>query len=140
MLKFTTIGSGYYRSGLYFCEHARIETAQYEARSGKRAFTLANLFYGGQLQLTVGKFRAYSRGSLGIRVGEFGEREQQITQKDLPEIREWSFGVELFGSSLYRDHAHRFEFSVREDDARFVQGRITKDRQMRLGYSWSWDW
>lgn len=140
VLKLTTIGSGYYRSGLYFGEHARIETAQYEARSGKGAFTLANLFYGGQLQLTVGKFRAYSRGSLGIRVGEFGEREQQITQKDLPEIREWSFGVELFGSSLYRDHAHRFEFSVREDDARFVQGRITKDRQVRLGYSWSWDW
>ncbi len=139
LLKLMTIGSGYYRSGLYFGEHARVEAAQYEARDGKRAFTAGNLFYGGRAQLTVGKFRFYSRGTLGVRVGEFGEREKQVAQKDFPEIREWSFGVEIFGASLYRDNAHRVEFGVREEDARFVQGRLTKDRQARLSYSWSWD-
>ena len=139
LLKLMTMGNGDYRAGLYFGEHARIEVAQYEARSGKRAFTAGNLFYGGCAQLTLGKLRAYARGNLGVRVGEFGERDAHDVQKDFPEIREWSFGVEVFGASLYRDNAHRLEFSVREADARFVQGRITRDRQMRLAYSWSWD-
>jgi len=139
VFKLAKIGNGYYRSGLYFGEHARVEAAQYEAREGKRAFTIANLFYGGRLQLTVGKFRVSSRGALGVRLGEFGERDKQEAQKDFPEIREWSFGLEYLGSSLYRDHAHRVELHVREAGARFVQGRIKKDRQMRLSYSWSWD-
>jgi 8-oxo-dGTP pyrophosphatase MutT (NUDIX family) len=138
-LKLMTIGNGDYRSGLYFGEHARIESAQYEAREGKRAFTIGNLFYGGRVQLTLGKLRVYSRGSLGARLGEFGERDEHDVKKDFPEIREWSFGLEYFGASLYRDNAHRVEFSVREADARFVQGRIQKDRQVRLSYSWSWD-
>ncbi len=138
-LKLMTIGNGDYRSGLYFGEHARIETAQYETRYGKRAFTIANVYYGARAQLTLGRFRAYSRGSLGARVGEFGERDDHDVKKDFPEIREWSFGLEYFGSSLYRDNAHRVEFSVREADARFVQGRIKKDRQARLSYSWSWN-
>lgn len=138
-LKLMTLGNGDYRAGFYFGEHARLETAHDEARSGRRAFTAGNLFYGGRAQLTLGKLRAYARGSLGVRVGEFGERNESAVKKDFAEMREWSFGVEVFGASLYRDNAHRMEFSVREDDARFVQGRITKDRQVRLAYSWSWD-
>ncbi|NUO79788.1 NUDIX domain-containing protein [candidate division KSB1 bacterium] len=138
-LKLMTIGNGYYRSGLYFGEHARIEAATYEARHGQRAFTIASLFYGGRAQLTVGKFRAYGRGAIGVRLGEFGERDEHDVQKDFPEMREWSFGLEYFGASLYRENAHRVEFSVREADARFVQGQIQKDRQVRLSYSWSWD-
>lgn len=139
MLKLMTLGNGYPRAGLYFGEHARFEAAHYEARAGKRAFTIAHLFYGGRLQLTAGKFRAYARGAIGVRLGEFGARDERDVKKDFPELREWAFGVEVFGSSLYREHAHRVEFSVREDDARFIQGRSMRDRQTRVSYTWSWD-
>jgi len=46
-------------------------------------------------------------------------------------------GVELFGATLYRPSGHRLEFSVIEDEARFIGGRLQKDRQARLSYRWA---
>jgi hypothetical protein len=103
-----------------------ITLAAYETRASRRAFTILELKYGGKVQVTFGKLRWYSRGALGARIGTFSERKNQAAKVDFPEIREWAFGVNLFGSSLYRPTIHRLEFSVSEDDARFIGGEIKK--------------
>jgi hypothetical protein len=72
-----------------------------------------------------------------MRLGEFAEREKQTLDTTFPPIHGWSFGIELLGSTLYRPTSHRLEFSVIEDDARFIQGQLQKDRQARISYRWS---
>ena len=135
-LKLMTIGNGDFQRGLYFGEFAAAQLAPYETRQGKSAFTILNLSYGGKLQMVLGRLHAYGRGALGVRLGNYGERENQSVQAAFPQIRDWAFGVELFGASLYRPAIHRLEFSVSEDGARFLSGRIVPDRQARLAYSW----
>ncbi len=133
--KLALIGNGNYASGLYWGEFARIELAPYETRKGRRAFSILQWTYGGRMQITLGKFRVYGLGALGLRMGKFAERKK--VQTGFPEIREWAFGVELSGSSWYRPTRQRLEFCVREDDGRFIAGKIKRDRQARLAYSWS---
>ncbi len=87
--------------------------------------------------MDLGKFRAYGRGALGVRMGKLAERESQAAAAGFPEMREGAFGVEWLGSSLYRPTIHRLEFAVSVDRARFIGGEITADRQARIGYSWS---
>jgi hypothetical protein len=137
ILKLTTIGSGHYQHGLYIGESGRVELAPFEWRHHKRTFTIATLFYGTQAQMTFGKFRLFATGKLGARLGEFGERQKQNLPISFPPIRMWAFGFELFGTTLYRPTSHRLEFEVVEDDARFIQGRLQKDRQARISYRWS---
>jgi hypothetical protein len=137
ILQLMTIGNGRYHRCLYIGEIGRVELAPFEIRNRRRAFTLANLFYGARAQITVGDFRLYATGKLGVRLGEFAERKRQKLSTDFPPIRTWAFGLELFGSTLYRPTSHRVEFEVIEDDARFIQGRLQKDRQMRISYRWS---
>jgi hypothetical protein len=137
VLALMTIGNGHYHRGLYVGETGRIELAPFEIRQHRRAFTAAKLFYGARAQITLGKFRLFATGKLGARLGEFAERKKQKTSTDFPPIRAWTFGLEFFGSTLYRPTSHRLEFEVIEDDARFIQGRLQKDRQMRISYCWS---
>ena len=137
VLKLTTIGNGHYQQGLYIGEIARIELALFEHRQQKNAFTMVNLFYGARAQLMIGKLRLYAAGKLGARLGEFAERQRQQLDTDFPPIRTWTFGGEIFGSTLYRPASHRLEFEIIEDDARFIQGRLQKDRQMKISYRWS---
>lgn len=137
VLTLMTIGNGHYHRGLYIGEIGRVELAPFEIRTHRRAFTLANLFYGARAQITLGKFRLFATGKLGVRLGEFAERKRQNLSTDFPPIRTWMFGLELFGSTLYRPTSHRLEFEVVEDDARFMQGRLQKDRQVRISYRWS---
>jgi hypothetical protein len=137
ILQLMTIGNGRYHRGLYIGEIGRVELAPFETRNQRRAFALANLFYGARAQITVGDFRIYASGKLGARLGEFAERKKINIPTDFPPIRTWAFGIELFGSTLYRPTSHRLEFEVIEDDARFIQGRLLKNRQMRISYCWS---
>jgi hypothetical protein len=137
MLKLTTIGNGHYQHGLYIGEIGRVEFLPFEIRHGRRALTIANLFYGARAQMTFGKFRLFASGKLGARLGQFAERKRQTLLTDFPPMRHWSFGVELFGATLYRPTRHRLEFEVIEDDARFIQGRLQKDRQARISYRWA---
>ncbi|MCI0697094.1 hypothetical protein L0337_34450 [candidate division KSB1 bacterium] len=137
VLTLMTIGNGHYHRGVYVGEIGRIDLAPFEIRRHRRAFTVANLFYGARAQITLGKFRLYATGKLGARLGEFAERNKQKLSTDFPPIRTWAFGIELFGSTLYRPTSHRLEFEVIEDDARFIQGRLQKDRQMRISYRWA---
>jgi hypothetical protein len=137
VLELTTIGNGHYHRGLYIGELGRVELAPFEARNHRRAFTIANLFYGAKAQLTLGKFRLFASGAIGTRLGAFAERNKQNLETAFPPMRIWTFGLELFGSTLHRPTSHRLEFEVIEDDARFIQGRLQKDRQARLSYRWS---
>jgi hypothetical protein len=137
VLTLMTIGNGHYHRGVYIGEIGRVDLAPFEIRQHRRAFTVANLFYGARAQITFGKFRLYATGKLGARLGEFAERKKQNLSTDFPPIRTWTFGLELFGSTLYRPTSHRLEFEVIEDDARFIQGRLQKDRQMMISYRWS---
>lgn len=136
LLKLATIGNGNDRRGLYFGEFAALTLAPYETRQSRSAFSLLDFKYGAKAQITMGKFRAYGRGALGVRLGKLGERKKQAAQAEFPEIREWAWGLELFGSSLYRPARHRLELAVSEDGARFIGGEIMKDRQVRISYSW----
>ncbi len=137
MLTLLTIGNGHHHRGVYVGEIGQVDLAPFELRNHRRAFALANLFYGARAQITVGDLRLYATGKLGARLGEFAERRKQKLSTDFPPIRTWAFGLELFGSTLYRPTSHRLEFEVIEDDARFMQGRLQKDRQMRISYRWS---
>ncbi len=137
ILQLMTIGNGRYHRGLYIGEIGRVELAPFEIRKSRRAFTLANLFYGARAQITVGDFRLYATGKAGARLGEFAERRKQNLSTGFPPIRTWAFGFEFLGSTLYRPTSHRLEFEVIEDDGRFMQGRLQKDRQMRISYRWS---
>ncbi|MGH7454857.1 MAG: YiiX/YebB-like N1pC/P60 family cysteine hydrolase, partial [bacterium] len=120
ILQLMTIGNGHYHRGLYIGEIGRVELTPFEIRNSRRAFTLANLFYGARAQITVGDFRLYATGKVGARLGEFAERKRQKPSTDFPPIRSWIFGLELFGSTLYRPTSHCLEFEVIEDDARFM--------------------
>lgn len=133
ILNLTTIGNGDYQHGLYIGEKARVELAAFERRQQRNAFAIANAFYGGRAQFTAGKFRLYTTGELGMHLGTFGAR---AGTSNTP-IRAWTFGAALFGTTLYRPSGHHLEFSVIEDDARFIGGRLQKDRQMRLSYRWA---
>jgi len=137
MLKLTTIGNGHYRHGFYLGEMGRLELAPFERRRHRRAFAIANLYYGIRAQFTAGKFSFFAAGRLGARSGQFAERGKQNSSAGFPPIRTWSCGVELFGAALSRPVKHRLEFEVSEDDARFIQGRLQKDRQARISYRWS---
>jgi hypothetical protein len=137
MLKLTTIGNGHYQHGLYIGEMVRLELAPFERRHHKSAFAIANFFYGARAQFTLGKFRFFTTGKLGARIGQFAERKRQTLLNDFPPMRHWSFGVELFGATLYRPTRHCLEFEVIEDEARFIQGRLQKDRQARISYRWA---
>lgn len=138
VLKLTTIGNGDYQHGLYVGEIGRVELAPFERRKQQHTFTIANLFYGARAQATFGKFRLFATGKLGARLGEFAERKKnQGRATGFPPLRTWTFGVELAGSTLYRPTNHRLEFQVIDDEARFIQGRLQKDRQARLSYRWS---
>jgi hypothetical protein len=137
ILNLTAIGNGHYQHGLYVGEMARIELAPFERRHRQNAFAVANLFYGARAQFTLGSFRLHAAGELGVHLGGLGERKRQTLFTDFPPIRAWTFGVELFSATLYRPSSHRLEFFVREDDARFIGGRLQKDRQRRLSYRWS---
>jgi hypothetical protein len=136
-LKLTTIGNGHHQRGVYIGELGRIELVPFETRSHRRAYTIANLFYGARAQLTLGKFRLYAKSAVGTRLGNFAEREKQNPATTFPQLRTWAFGLELSGSTLYRPTSHRLQFEVVEDDARFIQGRVQKDRRARLLYQWS---
>lgn len=137
ILKLTTIGTGHYQHGLHIGEMARLELALLERRNHKNAFAIANVFYGARAQITFGKFRLFAAGKIGARLGQFAERKQQTLSTNFPPLRRWSFGIELFGATLYRPTHHRLEFEVIEDGARFIQGRLQKDRQARLSYRWT---
>ena len=137
ILNLTTIGNGNYQNGLYIGEKARVELAPFERRQHRNAFAVANLFYGGRAQFTLGQFRLYATGELGTRLRELGERQKQTASTNFPSIRAWTFGAEFAGTTLYRPSGHRLEFSVIEDEARFIGGRLQKDRQMRISYRWA---
>ncbi|MCG3120892.1 MAG: hypothetical protein ALAOOOJD_03787 [bacterium] len=137
VLQLTTIGNGDYQHGGYIGEIGRVELAPFERRHQQHTFTIANLFYGARAQMTFGKFRLFATGRLGARLGEFAARKNQNLATRFPPLRTWTFGVELAGTTLYRPTRHRLEFQVIEDDARFIQGRLQKDRQARLAYRWS---
>ena len=137
VLKLTTLGNGNYQRGFYFGESGGIEVLPYEARNHKRALTVANFYYGGRAQLTLGKLRWYATGKLGARLGNFYERKKQTRNTDFPPLRSWKFGLEFLHNTLYRPTGLRLEFEVSEDDARFIQGRLQKDRQARLSLRWS---
>jgi len=137
ILNLTTIGNGNYQHGIYIGERARVELAPFERRHRRNAFTVANLFYGGRAQFTLGKFRLYTTGELGTRLGRLGARAETGAKPVEAQIRAWTFGVDFFGTTLYRPSGHRLEFSVIEDDARFIGGRLQKDRQMRISYRWA---
>ncbi|MGH7492319.1 MAG: hypothetical protein ACREOO_07980, partial [bacterium] len=137
MLKLMAIGNGNHQRGGYVGELVGLALAPYETRNSHRAFSALEFKYGGRIQITSGKIRAYSRGALGTRVGEFAARKNQAAQADFPEIREWAFGLEVFGATLYRPAVHRLELGVREDEARFIRGEIKQDRQVRIAYSWT---
>lgn len=133
LLNLTTLGNGHYQHGLYIGEMARGELAPFERRQQQNAFAAANLFYGVRTQFTLGKLRLYAQGELGLRLGKLGARAGSHAEP----VQAWTFGVELFGTTLYRPSGHRLEFSVIEDDARFIGGRLQKDRQARLSYRWA---
>jgi hypothetical protein len=137
VLKLTTLGNGHYQRSFYIGEIWRLELAPFEVRNHRRAFTVANLFYGARAQFTFGKFRLYATGKLGVRLGEFAERKKQKRATDFPPLRTWTFGCELLGSTLYRPASYRLEFEVSEDQARFIQGRLQKDRQARISLRWA---
>jgi len=137
ILNLTAIGNGNYQHGLYIGEKARVELAPFERRHRQNAFAVANLFYGARTQFTLGKFRLYATGELGFRLGKLGARADAHANAGAELVEAWTFGVELFGSTLYRPSGHRLGFSVVEDDARFIGGRLQKDRQARLSYRWA---
>ena len=137
ILNLTTVGNGHHQHGLYIGEKARVELAPFERRQRRNAFAAANLFYGGRAQFTLGQFRWYATGELGTRLGELGERQKQTASTNFPPLRAWTFGAEFAGTTLYRPSGHRLEFSVSEDESRFIGGRLQRDRQMRISYRWA---
>jgi hypothetical protein len=140
ILNLTTIGNGHYQHGLYVGEMARVELAPFERREQQNAFAAANLFYGARAQFTLGKFRLHAAGEFGARLGKLGARRGKFgarAKTGAEPVEAWTFGIELFGATLYRPSVHRLEFSVIEDNARFIDGRLQKDRQVRLSYRWS---
>jgi len=116
---------------------ARVELAPFERRHRQNAFSVANLFYGGRIQFTLGKWRFYAAGELGARLGKLGVRAEPSAEPSAEPVEAWSLGIELASATLYRPSGHRLEFSVIEDDARFIGGRLQKNRQTRLSYRWS---